>query len=87
METAFEELSLVLTNQLGIDISAAPPEFSSGELQSQKTPTLPRSPDLAIRTGLDRRSQKILICGTSHEHQYMAVLHGSSDEKEKVPNR
>jgi hypothetical protein len=62
----------VLTNEPGIDISATPPEFSSGELQSQKTPTLPRSSDLAVRLGPDRWSHKILICGTSHERQYMA---------------
>jgi hypothetical protein len=77
----------VLTNKPEIDISAAPPEFSSGELQSQKTPTLPRSPDLEARSGLDRRSQKIPICDKSHERQYTAVLHGSSDGKEKVSDR
>jgi hypothetical protein len=71
----------VLTKQTGIDISAAPPEFSSGELQSQAIPTLPRSPDLAIRSGLDRGLLKVPICGMSQESQYMAVLNGSSDEK------
>jgi hypothetical protein len=35
MENAFEAPLPVLTNQLRIDISAAPPEFSSDELQSQ----------------------------------------------------
>jgi hypothetical protein len=74
----------VLTKQTGIDISAAPPEFSSGELQSQMTPKLPRSQDLAECSALDRWSHKILVCGTSQERQYMAIFHGSSDGKEKV---
>jgi hypothetical protein len=87
MENASEALMLVLTNQPGIDISAAPPEFSSDEHQSQKTPTPPRSLDLDACSGLGRRPDKVLICGKSHERQYMAALHGSSDEKEKVQDR
>jgi hypothetical protein len=75
----------VLTNQTEIDISAAPPEFSSGELQSQTTPTLPRSPDLTVRSGLDRWLLKVLIGGMSQERQYMAILIGSSDEKREDP--
>jgi hypothetical protein len=44
----------VLTNDPGIDISAAPPELGSGRLHSHTTPTLPRSSDLADRLGPDR---------------------------------
>jgi hypothetical protein len=44
----------VLTNDPGIDISAAPPELGSGKLHSHTTPTLPRSSDLADRLGPDR---------------------------------
>ncbi|MBF9197944.1 hypothetical protein [Microvirga terrestris] len=87
MENASEALLPVLTNQPGIDISATPPEFSSDELQSQKTPTLPRFLDLGACLGLDQRSDKVLICGKSHERQYTAALHGSSDEREKVLDR
>jgi hypothetical protein len=44
----------VLTNDPGIDISAAPPELGSGKLHSHTTPTLPGSSDLADRSGPDR---------------------------------
>jgi len=44
----------VLTNDPGIDISAAPPELGSGKLHFHTTPTLPRSSDLADRLGPDR---------------------------------
>ena len=51
--------SPVLTNDPGIDISAAPPEFSSGELHSHTMPTLPRSSDLAACPGRGQNLKKV----------------------------
>jgi hypothetical protein len=50
--------SAVLTNDPGIDISAAPPEFSSGELHSHTMPTLPRSSDLAACPGRGQEPER-----------------------------
>ena len=79
--------SPVLTNDPGIDISAAPPEFSSGELHSHTMPTLPRSSDLAACPGRGQNLKKVSANGTSRGCQSMANSPGSSDEKEKLSDR
>jgi hypothetical protein len=79
--------SAVLTNDPGIDISAAPPEFSSGELHSHTMPTLPRSSDLAACPGRGQNLKKVSANGTSRGCQSMANSPGSSDEKEKLSDR
>ena len=69
----------VLTNNSGIHISAAPPEFSSGELQSQTAEAdgfLRTSSVVRLRSGI---FHKIWIDGTSRICQKTANPGGSSD--------
>jgi hypothetical protein len=54
----------VLTNERPVDISAAPPDISSGELQFQLMLTLPSSSGLCCASGWIR-TLKVLISGKS----------------------
>jgi hypothetical protein len=66
---------------MGIDISAAPPEFRFGRASISNDPNAAEVSGSHCSFGARSGISKVLICGTSHERQYMAILNGSSDGK------